>query len=74
MNTFGISHKSFQIIQDTFKQYPQIEQVILFGSRAKGNFKKRSDIDLVLKGHSCTAQMIQQLSGWLNEHTIIIFH
>jgi predicted nucleotidyltransferase len=30
--------------------YPQVEQAILYGSRAKGNYKRGSDIDLTLQG------------------------
>lgn len=34
-----------------FKLHIGIEQVILLGSRVKGNFKNGSDIDLALKGN-----------------------
>jgi predicted nucleotidyltransferase len=33
-----------------FATHPSIEQVILFGSRAQGNHKRTSDIDLALTG------------------------
>ena len=46
----GISEKSLAQIFDTLKKYPQIKQAILYGSRAKGNFRPGSDIDLTLKG------------------------
>lgn len=32
-----------------FAFYPSIEKVILFGSRARGDFADRSDIDLMIK-------------------------
>ena len=32
------------------KKYSAISQVVLFGSRAKGDYRKGSDIDLSLKG------------------------
>lgn len=31
-------------------RYPQVEQAILYGSRAKGNYHNGSDIDLTLRG------------------------
>ena len=31
-------------------QYSQVEKAILYGSRAKGNYKNGSDIDLTLYG------------------------
>ena len=46
---YGISEKSFNQILETFKQYKSVKEVILFGSRAIGNYKKGSDIDLAVK-------------------------
>ena len=37
-------------LQSILKNYPVIERVKLYGSRAKGNFTDRSDIDLVAYG------------------------
>ena len=47
---FGLSAKVVPRLQDVFKKYPVVEEVILFGSRAKGNCRKGSDIDLSLRG------------------------
>ncbi|MFT6866158.1 MAG: putative nucleotidyltransferase [Cyclobacteriaceae bacterium] len=46
----GLSEETKHMIQDVFKQAKKIDQVILYGSRAKGNFKLGSDIDLVMTG------------------------
>lgn len=51
MSHIGITDKSFHLLINTFSSYPEVEQVIIFGSRAKGNFKKGSDIDLTIKGN-----------------------
>ncbi|WP_202806916.1 nucleotidyltransferase domain-containing protein, partial [Nitrincola nitratireducens] len=32
------------------KQQSEIESLVLFGSRAKGNFRKGSDVDIAVKG------------------------
>jgi predicted nucleotidyltransferase len=45
---FGIPEKSIGKICGIFAQHPEIDRVILYGSRAKGNFKPGSDIDLTL--------------------------
>jgi len=43
----GLSEKDFFTIVDVFKPFQaKIEQLILFGSRARGDFKETSDIDL----------------------------
>ncbi len=67
MNLFGITPKSYQLLIDTFVKYPQIEKAILFGSRAKGNYKKSSDIDLALLGKNCNASIALNIKGILNE-------
>jgi len=33
-----------------FAQYPQVEKAVLYGSRARGDYKYGSDIDLTLHG------------------------
>ncbi|HLX91464.1 MAG TPA: nucleotidyltransferase domain-containing protein [Puia sp.] len=45
-NKFGLTERDMQTIRDIFVKYPEVEKVFLFGSRAKGNFKQGSDIDL----------------------------
>lgn len=45
---FGLSPSIITDIQTVFSQYPQIEKVLLFGSRAKNTWKDGSDIDLAV--------------------------
>jgi type I restriction enzyme, R subunit len=47
---FGLGKDIIRQIHSTFACYPEIDTVILYGSRAKGNFKTGSDIDLTFKG------------------------
>ena len=44
----GLSGETMDILNLIFRKYPGIKQVVLYGSRAKGNYKKGSDIDLTL--------------------------
>lgn len=67
MNPFGITEKSNNLLLETFSKYPQVEEVILFGSRAKGNYKKGSDIDLAIKGSQCSASLALTLQSFINE-------
>ena len=46
----GLSEKTVSSIQGVFTKHPEIKQAILYGSRAKGNYRNGSDIDLVLVG------------------------
>ncbi|MFA9190798.1 nucleotidyltransferase domain-containing protein [Flavobacterium sp. FZUC8N2.13] len=48
---FGIYAKSYQEILTIFKNCPSIDEVVIYGSRAKGNYREGSDIDITLKGN-----------------------
>ena len=45
---------SMDKILDVLKQSNKVERVILYGSRAKGNYRSNSDIDLCLEGVKLT--------------------
>ena len=47
---FGLTTYQIELILDLVNQYPQINQVMIFGSRAMGIEKKGSDIDLAIVG------------------------
>lgn len=64
---FGLTDKTYQLMLAAFRQFPEIESVEVFGSRAMGNCKPGSDVDLVLKGEEVTAQTVVELSTLLNE-------
>lgn len=49
MNEYGIEEKVWVEIINTFKNISEVEKAILFGSRAKGTYKKTSDIDLAIE-------------------------
>ena len=51
MERFGLSSKNLEAIKAVLRKYDEIESVKIFGSRAKGNFKRYSDIDLALFGN-----------------------
>jgi len=43
---FGLSKKELLILKNIFINFPEIDEVLIFGSRALGNFKNSSDVDL----------------------------
>ncbi len=45
---FGLQSEDISKINSVFKKYKSIDKVIIYGSRAKGNYKPASDIDLTL--------------------------
>lgn len=48
----GLQDTVIQKICGVFLKFPIIKKVVLYGSRAKGNYKNGSDIDLTLMGES----------------------
>ena len=61
MTIYGLPLTAVSRIQSVFTRYPQISQVILYGSRAKGNFRPGSDIDLTVKGKGLTYDDLNRL-------------
>ena len=59
---FGLEEKTIEKIHQVLALCPNVEKAIIFGSRAKGNFKTGSDIDLALKGTGITLKVINQIS------------
>jgi predicted nucleotidyltransferase len=47
---FGLDKELLSKLKTIFKQFPEIEKVIIFGSRAKGNYRPGSDVDIALLG------------------------
>lgn len=46
----GLPAHAVARMRAVFSAHPVVEQALLFGSRAKGNYKNGSDIDLALTG------------------------
>lgn len=55
-------------IAQVFKQFSNIDSVLIFGSRAMGNDKKGSDVDLVLMG-DIDLSTLNKVKFLLNEET-----
>ena len=43
---FRLPETTFAKIKEVFARHPEIQEVIIYGSRAKGNFREGSDIDI----------------------------
>jgi uncharacterized protein len=44
---FGLDQEEIDEIIRVISMFPEIESAFIFGSRAKGNFRKGSDVDIV---------------------------
>ena len=70
-NQFGLKKEDIEAIISILKTKEDVEQAILFGSRAKGNYKAGSDVDIALKGENINSDTITQIRYLLNEETIM---
>lgn len=64
---FGLPESAIARIIALFAEVPEIEQVILYGSRAKGTFRNGSDIDMVIRGESVTNAHLLSLENQLDD-------
>ncbi|MBI1838205.1 MAG: nucleotidyltransferase domain-containing protein [Flavobacteriia bacterium] len=63
----GLSEDVINRINTIFSNYPQIEKVILYGSRAKGNYRNSSDIDLTIFSKSITIEDLYKIEIELDD-------
>jgi len=64
---YGLPESAIAKIITLFSAVPEIEQVILYGSRAKGNFQNGSDIDLVINGEMVSHSQLLSLENRLDD-------
>jgi len=64
---FGLKEQTINKIIKVFQSFPEIEQVILYGSRTKGTNKPGSDIDLTIKGKNLNLQLINKIDLELDD-------
>ena len=63
----GLTEKGIKQIQEVFEDHSKVDIVLLFGSRAKGNYREGSDIDLAIKGRKLTHEDILRIGVQLEE-------
>lgn len=65
---FGLKESVIQQICAVFAKYPQVAKAVLYGSRAKGNYKTGSDIDLtLLGGEELTLKVLYKIMDELDD-------
>ncbi len=67
MNQFGLKPEIITQINQIFAEYPEISKAILYGSRAKGNYKNGSDIDLTLISDRLNHRQLLQIQNQIDD-------
>lgn len=69
---FGLSDQQLEQIRNILEKYPVVEEALIFGSRAMGNYKEASDVDIALKG-DLSSSTILDIRYELEEETYLPF-
>jgi predicted nucleotidyltransferase len=79
---FGLEQNIIDTLITVFEQNSKVDKALVFGSRAKGNYRPDSDIDIAIKGKDLTTDDIIAMSvafeekgisykiDLINDHTI----
>jgi len=67
---FGLEENIIEEITRVLEEQPKVEKAYIFGSRAKGNYRPDSDIDIALKGYDLTVEDILKISAAIDKQNL----
>ena len=59
---YGLTEETIAQVCRILARFPEVEEAVVYGSRAKGNFKPGSDVDLTLTGDTLNLQLLNRIS------------
>ena len=65
--TYGLKEHIIKQINSVFANYQNVKKVILYGSRAKGNYKVGSDIDLTIIAEDMSLSGLHKIENDLDD-------
>lgn len=71
MSTLALRDRDLAVLCSTFRRFPWVQEVRLFGSRANGHARRASDIDLAISAPEATSEEWLEFTDALNEAPII---
>ena len=64
---FGLSSITLEKLNSVFARHDAIDSVLIYGSRAKGNYRAGSDIDLTIKGGEISFAEFMQIEDQIDD-------
>jgi predicted nucleotidyltransferase len=64
---FGLNQETIDKINSVFKKHPEVDKVVIYGSRAKGNYRSGSDIDLSMFGSNLKYDLIGEINSEIDD-------
>ncbi|MFW5883035.1 MAG: nucleotidyltransferase family protein [Verrucomicrobiota bacterium] len=71
MRISGLPERHLAEMREIFARFPEVEEVRLFGSRAKGCADRGSDVDLAVFGTAVNDEVIFHLNDILSEQSFL---
>ena len=66
---YGLFDNQLKTVEKILSSHSEIEEAVLFGSRAIDTFKEASDVDIALKGGKVTHKLVVELKSYFEEET-----
>jgi len=66
---FGLRPSDISEIISILTQFPEIEQAVIFGSRAKNSYREGSDVDIALSGSSVNFDVVSRVHALLEDES-----
>jgi len=64
---FGLKEETITKIISVFALHPEVEKVVIYGSRAKGNYRNGSDLDLTLTGSALNNDILTKINQEIDD-------
>jgi predicted nucleotidyltransferase len=64
---FGLKDMEIKALREVLASVPEVEEAIIYGSRARGTNRKSSDIDMTLKGDNLTYLQLALLDAKIDD-------
>lgn len=65
--SFGLPKATLEKLNSVFTRHRAIDAVLIYGSRAKGNYRPGSDIDLTIKGGEIPFAEFMQIEDQIDD-------
>ncbi|ERT69052.1 MULTISPECIES: nucleotidyltransferase family protein [Cetobacterium] len=66
---FGLKERELDEIKVLYYLFPEIDEIVIFGSRARGDYSRVSDIDIAIKGD--VDKIMYKIRDYFEESSII---
>ncbi len=70
MSDFGFTEQDKHELIAILQKHPEVEQAVIFGSRAMGHYRPNSDVDMTLKGQNLTSKIASQIGSEIESSNI----